>query len=190
MESGGLVMSPKGRVLLAMIACALVGACDSAPSSAPKTQAEPGAGKPAPKTDALPQEMVAAVAAGKTATAVNVHFALGASPQVGRDLPVDIAIVPRQKFELLSAKFEPQGAMTLSSGNVLSPVAGVAADKIVHHKVVLQPSQDGLFMMTATVETQDEQGTMTRVFFIPIMVAAQAGAAAAPSAPSPGAPTG
>lgn len=179
-------MSLNGRVLLAAIACALVGACGDAPSETRKPQSGPNAAKPAEKTDALPQEMVAAVAAGKNATAVTVHFALGASPRVDQDLPVEIAIVPRKKFDMVRARFEPQGgSMTLTSGNDLAPLNEVQAEKILRHKMVLRPRQDGLFMVTATVETEDDQGTTTRVFFIPILVTAQAAGAPAPAATPP-----
>jgi hypothetical protein len=174
-------MSARGHVLLAVFACALFGACDDAPPPSQTPGSTPASAASVPKGDPVPREMVAAVPAGKTGSGLSVHFALRASPQVGQSLPVDIAIVPRQEFNSLRAHFEPQGGLTLVTGKTLEPVADVAAEKLLTHKLVLEPHQEGLFMVTAVVDTGDAQGSITRVFFIPVMVG-PAGAQPAPAA--------
>lgn len=184
-------MPRRGQLLSVLFACALVGACDDAPTTTRKTDSGATSTPAALRADEVPADMVAAVPAGKTASGINVHFALRATPQVGRALPVDVAIVPRERFQSLRARFEPQAGLTVSSGNTLAPIPEVAADKPVSHHVELHPERDGLFMLTATVETEDSAGATTRVFYIPVMVnPPDGGAAAATSEPATSPPAG
>ncbi len=163
-------MPPRGHVLLAVFACAVLGACDDAPPPAGTSGAPTARTADAPKADLVPRDMVAAVPAGKAASGVTVHFALRATPEVDRTLPVDIAIVPRQKIDSLRAHFEPQGGLTLVTGKDLEPARNIDAEKLLTHKLVLTPHQDGLFMVTVIVETEEERGSITRVFYVPVMV--------------------
>jgi hypothetical protein len=49
---------------------------------------------------------------------------------------------------------------------------------------VLLPKREGMFMVTSTVETDSAEGNITRIFSIPVIVAAApADAPAAPAAP-------
>jgi hypothetical protein len=183
-------MPRRGQLLTALFACALVGACDNAPTTTRKPAST--ASTPAtPRAEEVPADMVAAVPAGKTASGITVHFALRATPQVGQALPVDVAIVPRERFPSLRARFEPQAGLTVASGNALGPIPEVAADTPVNHRVELRVERDGLFMLTATVETEDSAGATTRVFYIPVMVnPPEGGAAASASEPVMSPPAG
>jgi hypothetical protein len=172
---------------LAAVACSgLLAACDDAPDPA-ETQSTTTKKNAAPKVAGLAPDMVAAVSAGKTATLLGVHFALREVPAVGVALPVDIAIVPHRDFTALRAHFESRDGVTLTSGAVLDPVGEAPAEKALKHQLVIVPARDGVFMVTAIVETEGADGTVTRIFSIPVIVA-PAGAAATPAPAAESAP--
>jgi hypothetical protein len=176
--AGGLLMSLTGRIaqsgrfLFALAVCALIGGCGESPESPGATNA-PGPIQPAIKTGQLPPEMVAAVAAGKTASAIGVHFALKSAPTVGQELQVDIALVPHQVFQSIRARFVPQEGMVISGGLDLAPQTGIKPEQIISHRLVLEPRREGIVMVTAAVETEGEEGSTVRVFSIPVIVHSQ-----------------
>ncbi len=174
------------RSLLAALSLgAMLVACED---SAPDPQATaPAATAAAPKTNELPANMVAAVSAGKTATAIGVHFSLGASPAVDTALPVEIALVPHENFTSVGARFQSQDGLTLMSGDALAPTKSAVAEKIIKHQLRLMPSRTGVYIVTASVETEGAEGTVTRVFSIPVIV--EPPQAAKPETP-PGSPAG
>jgi hypothetical protein len=131
---------------------------------------------------------VAAVSAGKTASALSVHFSLEAPPAVGKPLPVEIAIVPHRAFTSVQAMFEAPESLVMPAGNRFEPHKDVKSEVVLTHRMQLQPSQEGVFLITAAVETEGEEGTVTRIYSIPVIVhgAAPAAAPAAPAtAPAP-----
>ena len=172
-------------VLAVLASASLVAACGDSPSDAPAAT-QTGPAKPA-KTAGLPPEMVAAVAVGRSTSVISVHFALGKLPLVGQALPVDIAIVPHQDFVSVRANFEGPEGLALSVGQELKAVADVKQETVVKHQLVLLPRSDGVFILSATVETESPtEGTVSRVFSLPIIVAATA--PPAPATPAPEAP--
>jgi hypothetical protein len=184
-----MIIRSCGAPALAMLACfCVLAGCDDAPTEQPA--AGPAAAKtPAgPKLANLPPDMVAAVSAGKTSTSIGVHFALRGSPTVGMALPVDIAIVPHRKFLTVRAQFEAHGGLNLTAGDVFAPKNDAAAESVLEHDLVLLPEKDGLFMVTAVVDTEGDEGSVTRVFSIPVIVAPASGAAAQPPPPAAPAP--
>lgn len=173
------------RLLFAALACgALLSACDDAPP-APTTGGPSAARKPAAsKIAGLPPEMVSAVSAGRNATVVSVHFALRDTPAVNEALPMDIAIVPHQEFTSLRAHFEGRDGVALTTGENLEPLSNAASEKPIMHQLTLLPSREGVFILTASVETEGVEGNVTRIFSIPIIVAP---VQAAPPPPPPAA---
>ena len=164
-------------------------ACDDSAPEADAREATPT--KPAgPKLASPGANMVAAVPAGKSAKFIGVHFALGNAPTVNQALPVEIAIIPHESFTSLGASFVTPDGLTLMSGDVLPPINDAGAEQPIKHQLALMPSIAGVFVITATVETEGAEGSVSRVFSIPVIVAppAAAGAATAPStaAESPG----
>jgi hypothetical protein len=163
----------------------LLAACDkSEPETGPVT-AKP---KPAVKAPSLGDKFVAAVSHGKSADAIGVHFALGATPQSGQDLPVAIAIVPNVEFSAVRAHFDAQEGITLISGGELAPQTKAGPGKNIEHQLVLRPTVEGVFMVSATLETEGADGSVSRVFSIPIIVSPPAPDPApdpAPAVPAP-----
>ena len=177
------------RFLSAAVICSgMLAACDDAPAPLDPTATANKVASKAPKVAGLAPEMVAAVSAGKTASVISVHFALGAAPMVNKALPVDIAIVPHRDFTAVHAHFESHDGLALTSGDEFGPQAGAPAEKPIKHQLVLLPGRDGVCMVTAIVETEGEEGTVTRVFSIPVIVApVSAAAPPANTAPAKGA---
>jgi hypothetical protein len=157
--------------VFAAVACGgMLAACDDSPQPAnsPVPTTKQGT---APKPAGLAPEMVAAVSAGKTASMFGVHFALRAAPMVNQALPVDIVMVPHQDFTAVSAHFESRDGLVLISGDVFGPFSDASSEKVLKHQLVLMPAKDGVFMVTAIIETEGAEGTVTRIFSIPVMVA-------------------
>jgi hypothetical protein len=158
-------------VLVALICVSALAACDHAS----ETSAEGGSAAAKPtqakrKVAQLPADMVAAVSAEKNAESVGVHFALGALPAVGKPLPVRIAIVPHQLFTEVSAHFEPREGLELTSGENFGPVTDAKSETPLEHTLVLVPTQEGVFMVTVSLDTEGEEGNFTRIFTIPVIV--------------------
>ena len=128
-----------------------------------------------------PQHLKAAVAAGKHSTAISIHFALASPPTVATPLPVKIAIVPHATFATVSVHFESHDGLTMPMGEDFGPVNDVAPEKPLTHELMLLPSREGMFMVTATVDTLSDEGNVVRIFSIPVVV----GPAQPASAPVP-----
>jgi hypothetical protein len=190
-----MIMTGARAFLFAVVVCGgMLVACDGSPE---QTEAPSSATKKtAPKVAGLAPDMVAAVSAGKTATMLGVHFALRAVPTVNQALPVDIAIVPHRDFTSLRAHFESREGLALTTGEVLEPLGDSPAEKAVTHQLTLLPAKEGVFMVTAIVETEGADGTVTRIFSIPVIVAppavtnATAPTGPAAAVPGTGAPAG
>jgi len=178
--------SIRRALLLPVLALgSLVAACGDSPSEdAVATKSGPAK---TTKTAGLSPEMVAAVPVGRSSNVLSVHFALGKLPLVGQALPVEIAIVPHQDFTSVRANFEGPDGLALTIGNELKPVTEVKLETVIKHQLMLLPRSDGVFILSAAVETDSPaEGTVSRVFSLPIIVAADAASAAA--APAPAAP--
>jgi hypothetical protein len=156
----------------------LLAACgDDAPEKPKDTK--PAVGAANAKARGVTDNMVAAVAAGKSSAIVGVYFMLGNSPQVDTALPVDIAILPHRDFSSVRALFDVSGGgLTLISGDAFEPIENAKAESPLAHKLVLMPQQAGVYVVTVNLETVGAEGTVSRVFSIPVIVAPAAGAAA------------
>ena len=179
--------SSRIRWVIACAAALLLAGCDD--GRPPDAPAAPGttAKAPKPRADTVPPDMVAAVSSTRNATVVGVHFQLKGNPIAGKALPVDIAIVPHEPMTYLSGRFQARDGLTVATGEVLERRADPSPDKVINHQLVLLPNTEGVFMVTAIVETEGGEGTVSRIFSIPVIVG-PAAAADAPVAPAPSAP--
>jgi hypothetical protein len=128
--------------------------------------------------------MVAAVSAGRSASLISLHFALEEVPSVGKPLPVAIAIVPHRPFSSVRALFEAPEAVVMATGNQFEQQVNVKAETVLTHKILLQPKREGVYLITGAVETEGEEGTVTRIYSIPIIVHGAPATAVPASAPS------
>ena len=105
---------------------------------------------------------------------------------------MEIAITPHEVFATLSAHFESQDGLTLMSGDHLAVRKDPGAESVIKHQLSLMPARAGVFIITASVETEGAEGTVTRVFSIPVIVAMtpapEPAAPASPASPAAEAP--
>lgn len=176
------MLTRRSRVSLALLTVVgLLCACEDS-DKAPEVAVSASAAKPSrAKEGELPADMVAAVAANRTSNAVAMHFSLGAKPEVNKALPVEIAIIPAQEFEKVSALFLSQQGLAVSVGEKYGPVSAPAVGKPLKHQLVLLPGKEGVFVITASIETNDPSGNVTRLFSIPVVVSPPASAEGADS---------
>jgi len=174
-----------GWIVALSVSLPLASCGDSAPEKSAEVKTAP-----APKAAKLNDNMVAAVSAGKSAAVVGVYFALGNAPTIDSALPIDIAIVPHQDFIALQARFSTQSeGLRLMSGDLLQRVANIEAESSLEHKLVLMPKKEGVYMVTVNLETEDSEGSVSRIFSIPVIVAPAGSATAEAPAATPPAPT-
>jgi hypothetical protein len=163
-------MSSTVRVLLlAVLAAAFATACDDAPKAKPAAGGNTAA-KPDKTGAQVPPNMVSAVSSSKTAGLIGVHFALEAPPEVGKPVGVNLAIIPHSKFAGLRVLFETSPDLILATGDRFEAPADTKAETVFTHKLVVQPKQEGVFLISAAVETESEEGTLTRLYSIPIII--------------------
>jgi hypothetical protein len=118
-----------------------------------------------------PEDMVAAVSAGKGGPPVGLKFELRASPQAGQPLELDFAILPdAQSIERINARFQGSDGLDLVDGGDLAAVDKPAQGSIIRHVVRVLPKQDGIFTVTAAVSVDLASDSITRTFTIPIIV--------------------
>jgi hypothetical protein len=165
----------------------LAGCDDGPPEPAPATTT--AAPKPAKSpASQVPPDMVAAVGSTRNSNAVSVHFKLNGNPTVGQALPVDIAIVPHATLSGVSAHFEVRDGLAVATGDSLVREANPTPEEVIKHQLVLLPSKEGVFMVTALIDTESSDGSTSRIFSIPVIVGAAATAAAPPPSPPPPTP--
>jgi len=158
--------------LVALMCVSALAACDHA-SDAPTEGQRGTAVKPSPPTPKiahLSSDMVAAVSAGRGAESISVHFALSALPAVGKPLPVKIAIVPHEPFSSVSAHFGPREGLQVTDGETFGPIADVKSESSLEHTLTIVPTQEGVFMVTVSLDTVGEAGNFTYIFTIPVIV--------------------
>lgn len=187
--------SVAARTLFALLALTLalgVSGCGS--KSAPGTPGAPAARQPVPQKnaprpeDTVSPNMVAAVAKTKgAATSVQVKFELGARPEVGQPLEVDLVIVPVVgTLEQISGQVRGEDGLDVMSGAAIAatdkPVLGTP---IRHHLSVL-PRRDGVFVLSIVIAIQAGAQTESQTFSIPIIVGNgfPTGAASEPARPT------
>jgi hypothetical protein len=180
-------MSRRAYLVAAVAAGLALGGCDDSPEQTAAAPTSAAQNSKVPKPADVSTAMVAAVSAGKSATVISVHFLLGNIPTTHHPLPVEIAIVPHRPFTSVRAHFETHDGLSLTSGESFGPRLDTHPEKSLKHRLVLMPEKEGMFMLTAGVETEGDDGTVTRIFSIPVIV--NSAGATAPAAPNPSSKT-
>jgi len=170
-------------LFVALAGCSLLAACDTS-GSGPDASKTASSKPKLPKKPSMAEEMVAAVSTSRSASVIGVYFSLGKTPTVNQALPVDIVLVPHQKLARVVGHFDGQEGITVVSGDAMEPKTDVDAESTLKHQLVLMPTAEGVFMIIASVETEGAEGTISRVFSIPIIVAAPEATAPLPAQPA------
>jgi hypothetical protein len=118
-----------------------------------------------------PEDMVAAVSAGKGGPPVGLKFELRSPPQAGQALDMDLVILPdAQSIERIIAKFQGSDGLDLVEGGDLAAVDKPAQGSVIRHVVRVLPKQDGIYTVTAAVSVDLPSDSITRTFTIPVIV--------------------
>ena len=118
-----------------------------------------------------PEDMVAAVSAGKGGPPVGLKFELRSPPQPGQMLDMDFAVLPdAQSIERINAKFQGSDGLELVDGGDLAAVEKPAQGSVIRHVVRVLPKQDGIYTVTAAVSVDLASDSITRTFTIPVIV--------------------
>ena len=173
----------RGFLLFATCSAVLCGGCDNSSQEQSADYKLPKAANTEPSP--LPPDMVAAVAADKGESPVSVHFALKSPPKAGEPLDIEIALVPRNPLDALSASFEATDGLNVVSGASLAEQQNVAPQKAVSHRITLMPSGDGVFIVTAIAQVRTPEGTAANTFSFPVIVGGLPSAPAGTAAPAP-----
>jgi hypothetical protein len=131
--------------------------------------------------------MVSAVGNGKPYGDIELKFDLRARPVVGEPVDIDLAIIPAQDLDRVSAVFQAVDGLDVTKGakspEVLHPSAGVP----ITHTLTVVPQRDGVFYVSAVVLADSASQTVTRNFSIPLIAGAGDPVPAAPATPAAGA---
>jgi hypothetical protein len=178
-------------LIAALAGCSLLAACDRSGSEQDVTKTSSSKTKPT-KTPKVADQMVAAVSTSRSATVIGVYFSLDKTPTVHQALPVQIVLVPHQKLARVVGHFDGQEGIAVVSGDAMEPKTDVEPETTLKHQLVLMPTAEGVYMISASVETEGAEGSVSRVFSIPVIVgpAEAAAPAASPAAPATDAPQG
>jgi hypothetical protein len=61
--------------------------------------------------------------------------------------------------------------LVATSGDNFGPETNPESETALLHQLVLLPTREGMFVVTSSVETEGDDGNVTRIFSIPIIVA-------------------
>jgi hypothetical protein len=118
-----------------------------------------------------PQDMVAAVSAGKGGPPVGLKFELRSIPQAGEPVDLDLVVLPdAPAIERIDGRFDGNENLTLVDGGDLAAIEKPAQGSVIRHVVRLLPKQDGIFTVTAAVTVTLPNDSITRTFTIPVIV--------------------
>ncbi len=167
------------RVSVAVVVAALLlelGGCGSSSSSSGSSgdAARSSQKKTHHATDPSnrpPEDMITAVSAGKGGPPVGLKFELRTTPEAGKALEVDLAVIPDAvAIERIQAKFQGGENLSVVEGGDLADIEKPAQRSVIRHVVRVLPKQDGIFTLSATVTVDLANDSITRTFTIPVVV--------------------
>lgn len=137
--------------------------------SEPVPQAAPAATTAGQSQDAA-ADMVTGVTAGKGNSMVELKFAIGARPEPGVPLVIDIALTPTEKSNQLRLIFQATDGLEISEGQDTASIQNANPGVPIAHKVKVVPLRDGIFALSAVALFDSDTASITRTFVIPIIV--------------------
>lgn len=164
-------------LVLGLAACMGLAACGS--SSKESSQSTHARAKSAIATqhdgansgERPPEDMVAAVSAGKGGPPVELKYELRGAPKAGEALTVDIAVLPDSPaIGRLYAHFQGGNGIELIDGGEIAAIDKPQQGSVIRHVIQVEPKQDGIFTLSASVSVELADDSVTRTFTIPIIV--------------------
>jgi hypothetical protein len=115
--------------------------------------------------------MVAAVSAGKGGPPVGLRFEVRSTPEANQPVDVDLAILPDAvAIDRLEGKILGSDSVAVVEGGEIPGVEKPAQGSVIRHLVRLLPKQDGIFTVSAAVNVDIGNDSITRTFTIPVIV--------------------
>jgi hypothetical protein len=145
-------------------------------SSSSGDAAHPGAKKStshrvADPSSRAPEDMVAAVSAGKGGPPVGLRFEVRSSPQAGQPVDVDLAILPNAvAIDHLEGKVQGGENVSVIEGAEIPAVEKPSQGTVIRHVVRLLPKQDGISIVTVAINVDLGNDSITRTFTVPVIV--------------------
>lgn len=147
-------------------------ACGSDPEPGAQAVTPPAAPKPKPAVAAAADpmaKMARAVGNGKPGSAVDIRFDFKARPEAGKPVEVEVVLIPSAGVDAMEATFGGMDGITLA-GTLAASFTEVKPGQPYSHTISVLPSQNGVFYVTVTVNTQIGGATLGRTFSIPFVV--------------------
>jgi hypothetical protein len=118
-----------------------------------------------------PEDMVAAVSAGKGGPPVGLRFAVRSSPEAGQPVDVDLAILPNAvAIDHLEGKVQGGENVSVVEGAEIAAVEKPSQGTVIRHVIRLLPKQDGISIVTVAINVDLGNDSITRTFTIPVIV--------------------
>ena len=169
--------------------CALVLAAgcqrESGGSASPKSSvrhAAPVAAQRGPTVEELTAGMVEATTQGKSQAPVGLKFDLLQRPVQGEPLEIAIALLPREPAGPATVEVSGPESLQVPAGENKFEFASVEPEQVYRRSIRLTPTAEGVFLLTLTVNLNHDQLADTRIFTVPLIVAAAA--RSAPASPA------
>jgi hypothetical protein len=142
------------------------------------------AAKRGPTPAELTKGMVEAVTQENSAVPVIVKFEVQQRPVVGREVDVTIAVMPQAAAE--SAAVRARSSDGLHVGAAVGPIdiVGLDPDSVYRFTIPVTASAEGVQVLELDVALKHDDVTETRVFSVPLIVAAAGAAGAAAGRPA------
>jgi hypothetical protein len=175
-------MKPKFLTLCALWAIAALGGCHRDSSQSPKPAAAPKARAPVaqqhgPTVEAQTAGMVEAASQGKGQAPVALKFDLMQRPIVGQSLEIAIALIPQIAAGPTTIDVTASDGLQVAADDGQIAFPAVEALQVYRHSIKLTPTDEGVRLVTLTVSLKHDEMTDSRVFSVPIIVAAAKAAA-------------
>lgn len=151
--------------------------------------------KAATPADNLSPYLVSAVTTGKSGAAMlQVKFELGARPEVGDPLDVDLVLVPAvDNIDRISGTIQGDEGLEIVSGATIDPAEKPAFGTPIHRSLKVRAKRDGIFTLSAQLTVESGGQTLGPVYSMPLIAGnglADVGTAALPARrPAKPAPT-
>ncbi len=168
---------------LAILGCALLGACSGGSSKGSDPATKDASASAKAVTASADANLVAAVASGKPGAAVDLKFDLAKRPRVGEPLEVTVVVTARAAdIDSLQVIFQSTDGIQVTGGAALPPQEKPTDGQSFTHTVTIVPQRDGVFYLSAVALIEsggDGASSLARTFAIPVIVGDGVAAAAA-----------
>lgn len=161
-----------GRTLSWVAALALLAACgsDPEPEAAATAAVTPVRAKPAaPAKEDPTAQMARAVGNGKPGAAVDIKYDFAARPEVGKPVELQVALIPSAGVDAMDVAFTGMDGITLA-GTLTASFGAVKAGETYKHALSVLADRNGVFYITASVNTQIGGASLGKTFSIPFVV--------------------